>query len=284
MEQRIGQCIEQSGACGVTHMRFRDAVGTCDVVLVTLDTLRYDVADNLMAAGRTPNLARATGGWQRRHTPGSFTYAAHQAFLAGFLPTPAAPGRHERPFAASFPGSETTGEHTWVFDAPDVVGGLAGAGYRTVCVGGVGFFNGRSALSRVLPALFAEHYWEPGYGVTDPRCLDNQLERVAQVLADDDHLVFLLLNVAALHQPNRHYLPGAREDSWESHAAALEYVDSRMDRLFTLLSARPRPSYLITCSDHGTAYGEDGHTGHRVAHEVVWTVPYAEFVLCPGQW
>ena len=32
---------------------------------------------------------------------------------------------------------------------------------------------------------------------------------------------------------------------------------------------------------HGTAYGEDGFTGHRLGHEVVWTVPYAQFVL-PG--
>ena len=33
------------------------------------------------------------------------------------------------------------------------------------------------------------------------------------------------------------------------------------------------------CSDHGTAYGEDGYWGHRLSHPVVWTVPYAEFAL-----
>lgn len=40
-----------------------------------------------------------------------------------------------------------------------------------------------------------------------------------------------------------------------------------------------RPCFVIVCSDHGTAYGEAGHTGHRIGHEVVWTVPYGEFVL-----
>lgn len=40
-----------------------------------------------------------------------------------------------------------------------------------------------------------------------------------------------------------------------------------------------RPCFVIVCSDHGTAYGEDGHTGHRIGHEVVWTVPYGEFIL-----
>ncbi len=38
----------------------------------------------------------------------------------------------------------------------------------------------------------------------------------------------------------------------------------------------------ILCSDHGTAYGEDGFRGHRLAHPTVWTVPYAEFVLPAG--
>ena len=32
---------------------------------------------------------------------------------------------------------------------------------------------------------------------------------------------------------------------------------------------------MVICSDHGTAYGEDGYTGHRLAHPVVWDVPYA---------
>jgi hypothetical protein len=42
---------------------------------------------------------------------------------------------------------------------------------------------------------------------------------------------------------------------------------------------RRAPVLTIICSDHGTAYGEDGYIGHRVSHPVVWTVPYAEFVL-----
>ncbi len=70
---------------------FRDAVGTHDIVFVTLDTLRFDVADTELAAGRTPNLAKLLPGgrWERRHTPATFTFPAHQAFFAGFLPTPA---------------------------------------------------------------------------------------------------------------------------------------------------------------------------------------------------
>ena len=80
----------------------RALVGTHDVLFLTLDTLRYDVARDALAAGMTPNLARwlPGGRWEARHSPASFTYAAHHAFFAGFLPTPAAPGRHPRLFAS----------------------------------------------------------------------------------------------------------------------------------------------------------------------------------------
>ena len=266
----------------------RSLIGSHDLLLVTLDTLRYDVAADLAAKGRTPQLARVLpgGGWQRRHTPASFTYAAHHAFFAGFLPTPVAPGRHERLYAAAFPGAETAGAETWVFDAADLPTALARVGYHTLCLGGVGFFNLRSPLGAVLPGLFAEAYWEPGFGVTSPTCLDAQLDRLAAVLptVPADQPLFTFLNVAALHQPNRHYLPGAEADSSASHAAALEYVDGRISRLFSLVTARGRPVFAIVCSDHGTAYGEDGHTGHRIGHDVVWTVPYAHFNLEAGAW
>ncbi|GLX01181.1 membrane protein [Microtetraspora sp. NBRC 16547] len=261
-------------------------VGSHDILLVTLDTLRYDVAAELAEQGRLPTLARVLPGgrWERRHSPGSFTYAAHAAMLAGFLPTPAEPGPHPRPFAAVFPGSETTASGTWVFDAPDLPSGLAGAGYHTVCVGGVGFFNKLTPLGSALPGLFAESHWTPEFGVTSERSLERQIDCAERVLRDVERPVFLLVNVSALHQPNWFHLLGAtREhgDTRESHAAALEYVDRHIGRLFALMTRR-RPCFAIVCSDHGTAYGEDGHTGHRIGHEVVWTVPYAEFVLERG--
>jgi arylsulfatase A-like enzyme len=266
----------------------KGALGTHDLLLVTLDTLRYDVAAELAAGGRTPNLAAALPGgrWERRHSPGSFTYAAHQAFFAGFLPTPAAPGQHARLFAARFAGSESTADGTFVYDTPDLVSGLAAAGYRTVCIGGVGFFNGQGPLGSVLPGLFQEAHWEPEFGVTSPHSFEHQIDRAEQVVArlPAEQRLFLFVNVSALHQPNWFHLPGAtREagDTRRTHAAALEYVDRHIGRLFAAAASRRR-CFAIVCSDHGTTYGDDGYTGHRLAHEAVWTVPYAHFFLEPS--
>jgi hypothetical protein len=257
-------------------------IGSHDVLFVTLDTLRYDVARDALAAGRTPHLAAVLPGgrWEERHSPASFTYAAHHAFFAGFLPAPVTPGRQPRLFAARFPGSETTAPGTYVFDAPDIVTGLAAQGYHTVCIGGVGFFNKQSPLGSLLPGLFAESHWSPEMGVTGPRSTELQVALACEVLGrlPRGRRVFLFVNVSALHQPNCLFLPGAEHDSLASHAAALAYVDRHLPALFAALQRRG-PVLAILCSDHGTAYGEDGYSGHRVAHPVVWTVPYAELVL-----
>jgi hypothetical protein len=263
----------------------RALIGTHDVLFMTLDALRYDVAAEELAAGRTPELARVLPGgtWEKRHAPGSFTYASHQAFFAGFLPTPATPGKHARLFAARFEGSETTGPGTWTFDAADVPTALAQVGYRTVCIGGVGFFNNRTALGRALPSLFQERYWEPRMGVTSPRSTELQVALATRLLAETapPRRVFLFVNVAAIHSPNRIFVPGATRDTRETHAAALRYVDRCLPPLFAALRARG-PALCVVCSDHGCAYGEDDYRGHRLAHPVVWTVPYAEWVMEGG--
>ncbi len=263
------------------HPDMNQIVGQTDIVFITFDTLRFDVAQEEWAAGSTPNLARSLGpeGWQARHTPGSFTWAAHQAFFAGFLPTPIAPGKHPRLFATRFEGATSVDTGTYVVDAPDIVTGLRAADYHTICIGGTGFFNQRTPLSKVLPALFDEAHWHPEIGVTGRDSARLQFDLAAKCLGalPADKRAFLFINVSAMHQPNRHYLdPAPAEDCRESHAAALRYVDTQWPRLVAALAARGG-AFCIACADHGTAYGDDGYHGHRIAHPVVWTVPYANF-------
>jgi arylsulfatase A-like enzyme len=257
-------------------------VGSHDILLITLDTLRYDVAQEELAKGNTPTLRELLPGhrWQLRHSPATFTYAAHHAFFAGFLPTPADNPRQARLFAARFGGSQTSGDGTCVFDHPTIVEGLAARGYHTACIGGVGFFNKQTPLGSVLPMLFAESHWSPMLGVSDRDSTRYQVELAIDILSRTprNKPLFLFMNVSAIHQPNYFYLPGATEDSRGSHAAALAYVDRQLAPLFQAVSSRA-PTLCIVCSDHGTAYGEDGLSGHRLAHSTVWEVPYAEFII-----
>lgn len=262
-------------------------LGTHDMLMITIDTLRFDVAAEAIARGETPNLAAILPGghWERRHSPASFTFAAHQAFFAGFLPTPTTPREvdaraHERLFAAGFPGSETTGPGTLVFDAPDIVSGLAGHGYRTICIGGTGFFNQRSPLGSVLPGLFDESWWDESLGVACRDSAANQVARAVERIETQPpgKRLFVFLNIAACHPPHHFYRADGEGDTPASQRAALADVDCHLPPLFAAMRRRA-PVLAVLCSDHGTAFGEDGYHGHRIGHPSVWEVPYAQAIL-----
>ncbi len=263
------------------ELNMNEAAETMDICFITLDSLRYDVAAESFAAGMLPNVERyVPKGWQKCHSPASFTFAAHQAFFAGFLPTPVANPKAERLFAARFTGSETTSTRTLVFDTPDIVSGFAGKGYHTVCIGGVGFFNKQTPLGNVLPALFEESHWETRFGVAERDSTAYQFAAASEAIRRcGDQPLFLFINVSATHQPNWFYLddkPSA--DTKASQAAALRYIDSQLPQLHQAL-ARKRDTLCILCSDHGTAYGEDDYHGHRLGHPTVWEVPLATYLI-----
>lgn len=257
---------------------FKRAFGARDFFLLTLDALRFDVARDAFANGDLPNLASILPeGFEPRHTPASFTFPAHQAFFAGFFPTPIAPGRHARPLALRFPGSKTLGRDTLVLTGPDLVTALHQAGYRTICIGGTTFFNPASPLGRVLPGLFDEAHWQKPMGVGSRHASRLQLSFAAKRLAtvSPDQRVFLFMNLSATHPPTTIFVRGAKEESPATQAAALRDLDRHLPLLFDALRARGG-AVGIVCSDHGTCFGDDGFTGHRLAHPAVWTVPYAE--------
>ena len=256
-------------------------VGSHDILFITLDTLRFDAAQSAWREGKLETLSPCLGpgGWEKRHSPASFTYAAHQAFFAGFLPTPLGLGPHPRLFAAQFAGSTTTTEATFTFSEATLPEALEARGYATICIGGTGFFNQQNALSRVLPRMFKEAYWSPELGVTCRTSAENQVEKAIESLAKaGDERAFLFMNISAIHQPNWFYGASEGPDTLETHTAALVAVDKALRRLFQTMKQRA-PAFVIVCSDHGHAYGEDGYNGHRIGHEVVWTVPYAQFEL-----
>lgn len=271
----------------MTAINARACLGTHDVLFVTLDTLRYDVATRALASGRTPNIARVLPGrqWELRHTPSSFTYGAHQAFFAGFLPTPALPRgcsseTHGRLFAARFAGSETTTRRTLIFDAADIVTGFASHGYHTICIGGTGFFNKLTPLGSVLPSLFQESWWHESLGVSNRNSAANQVSLAVRRMLSQPlgKRLFTFINVSACHAPHRFYVPNAEADTVVTQAAALADFDAHFPALVETARSRA-PILLIMCSDHGEAFGEDGYRGHRIGHRTVWEVPYCETVL-----
>ena len=260
-------------------MNMNALIPDCDIIFITLDALRYDVSQRLFLEQKLPNFSKwlPRTGWEKRYTPASFTYPAHHAFFSGFLPTKIDEPITPRLFAAEFKGSESTNDNTFVFSEPNMIEGLANRGYKTVCIGGVGFFNKQTPIGNVLPAMFQHSEWSEQLGVTEKESANYQFKYAESYLRDPQPLC-LFINISAIHQPTHFYVEGKQTDDLETHAAALQYVDAQLSSFQHALKARQSNKLIIVCSDHGTAYGEDEHWGHRNAHETVMTVPYLEYI------
>lgn len=260
-----------------------EVVGRRNILLVTLDSLRYDVARAAHVAGATPNLSALLPpeGWQARHTSGSFTYPAHHAIFAGFLPKPAQPGTPDsRLFECRPPEGKVVRPTTYVIDGDNVIRGLADVGYQTVCIGGVDYFAGQTPLGSVFPSMFAESHWSTLFSNTEPDSTRHQVDQALTVIDQkDEQLLMMFVNVSATHVPHHHYLPTPDgTDGFASQFAALSYADEHLGRLLTALPATG--SWLVViCADHGDAFGDDGYHGHVNAHPAVMTVPYVEALV-----
>ena len=294
---QMGECMTESterevplrlfsspGEKKAPSVDMNQVVGTQDILFVCLDTLRYDAAVEEEAAGGTPVLNQY-GPWEKCQAPGNFTWPSHHAMFAGFLPC-----RYGAKHVADremlfFPKSIGLGkkvpEGAYGFSGSTIMEGLEKDGYDTWCVGGVAFFDKRSDIGKVFPGYFQKSYWNPSFACPVKESTKNQVDFLLKKIrqADQERRIFLYLNVDAIHYPNYFYLDQAREDSYESHKAALRYADQELGRLLEGWKRQRGGAFVICCSDHGTCYGEDGCQFHGIDHPIVNTIPYKHFFL-----
>ena len=68
---------------------------------------------------------------------------------------------------------------------------------------------------------------------------ENQIILAEKILnkTPQNQRLFLFINISALHQPNYFYLEGAKTDTLDTHAAALEYIDIQLGKLWNAVKA-----------------------------------------------
>lgn len=264
-------------------MDMNKIVGSHDVLFICLDTLRYDVAYKEQEKDGTPVLNQY-GKWRKCQAPGNFTYPSHQAMFAGFLPIDAEitdmKKREKLFFSADIGMGRIPPKGAFNFKGANIIKGFEEEGYDTYCIGGVSFFDKRTDIGKVMPSYFKYSYWNPSFGCKVKESATHQIDFALQKLEKvaKEQKVMMYINISALHYPNYFYISGERQDSVETQAAALRYVDGELSRLFEAFQKR-RDTFVICCADHGTCYGEDGVLYHGVNHPIVNTVPYKHFIL-----
>jgi arylsulfatase A-like enzyme len=275
--------------------------GARNVVVVTLDSLRFDSA---MTAGMT-NLARL-GDIERRYSYASWTAPSHFNLLMGLLP-------HHSPthvyaseyYKADFarysdrfgvPGIEFAAmlPSLWL---PTYMRNVLG--YRTAAMVSMPVLNPTTPVNRD----FDTYELMPSHND-----MNAMLDRLT---FDDDVPSFWMLNVGETHYP--YAVPGDDASEWPHIAGvhgvfkhmddaavggdvepaffddaqmrrlraqqvrAASYCDDLLAKLYDLVPPR---TWIIVTSDHGELFGEGGYFGHGpIAHDKVLEVPFAEGVI-----
>lgn len=276
--------MDTQAPCHIAPVDMHQVVGTHNIVMICLDTLRWDAARDEEAAGTTAVLNRHAP-WTECFAPGDFTWPAHHAIFAGFLPAPVSARTIDERRLLFFPkqgGNSLPPKGAFVYTGTTFVEGLARVGYQTNCIGGVSFFDQRSPLGSVFPAMFQHSFWRPAFACPNKKSIEYQVALVCKRLQASplEQPLFYYINISAIHYPNWYYLEDrkTRQDDLASHKAALRYVDSHLETLFAAFAAK-RQTFVIVLSDHGTCYGEDGFWRHGLPHPTVNRVPYKHFFL-----
>ena len=281
------------------------------VVIVTLDSCRYDVA----AQARVPHLS-ALGPLLRAESPGTYTLPAHAALFNGSLPRPVSGplsvnGKRVEALWRSAAARGSVKRAAIPFDTPTLMEHYAGRGYRVIGAGGVTFFDPQDQANG-LPIPFPEfHYFgkpSRAAATTAGRVVNRESALPlahAPFLAErclEAERFFLFVNCQSTHIPyttpnslltdettgllrrlyrlhdlkapppgDAHLVQEEVHQLLAMQRRALEWADARLGELFTLLSQRE--PLVVVCADHGEEFGEGGRYGHGHPHPTVSTVP-----------
>jgi hypothetical protein len=278
-------------ATEVAPPRVDPPAGATDLVVVVLDSLRYDTW--LEAA---PSVLGRLGPVQRRFSYASWTAPSHYNLLTGLVPH----SSPERVFASEYYRNDydrfRERLNVEAIDFTDLLPGLwlpsylQSIGYETRARVSMPVLNPSTGINRGFDdyELMADHHDMP----TMVRGLDFGRERPT----------FTLLNVGETHYP--YAVPGEVPGDWprisgvhgvlkhlghedapfftpdqlealrQRQVRALESVDATMEELLAIV---PADTWVIVTSDHGELFGEADYFGHGpINHEKVLEVPFVE--------
>ena len=242
-----------------------------NVVLITIDTLRYDLGYTGYERDYTPNLdalAERSIVYERAYSLASYT------------------GKSVGPMLTGKYGSETHRNwgHFNIFPEEDIMVAerLQKAGIRTVSVHGHRYFGKYSNLDRGFDVVDMSAAppegtsWETDKEVTSGDITDAAIEQLGKI--DDGQRFFLWAHYLDPHADYKKHesVPDFGNSARALYDADVAFTDQQIGRLLDQLKTKPYAdrTHIIVTSDHGEAFGENKMWRHGVElWEVLVRVP-----------
>lgn len=280
-----------------------------NVCLITLDSLRFDVAKS----AKLPFLSSISQRPVKAETDGTYTYPAHHALFTGRMPRRYDQKEIIKGFKTIWRPEDSKSHKTHLVTTTKatIMEHYRSLGYQVLGVGGVQFFN-PDLTCNLLPLQFEEYaYFGPNKNIPEPQLIPRtksqlpscNIEHIANRL-QQDRSFFLFINFSETHTPydvpntiiNEQYeqtvskyyaatqtkkrypvnnLPLSTKERlflMDAQKNALEWVDSQLAVLFANLP-RSLPKLTLIMADHGEEFGEHGRYGHGYPSPQVMQIP-----------
>jgi arylsulfatase A-like enzyme/tetratricopeptide (TPR) repeat protein len=249
-----------------------------NVLLVTLDTTRFDVVGAYGAAGGiTPTLDRiASEGvrFDRAYTVTPLTIPAHSSIHTGLLPP-----RH---------GVRDNGDFFLGDDATTLAERLHAAGYATMASVGAEVTSHHWGFAQGFDQFFDE------MGLADPMGNRWRVERTGDKVSADalgwldknatgDKPWFAWVHLFDAHHPYEPPEPYATEFAGHPYQGEVAFADSQVAKLLAVLEAKGvlDHTWVFAVADHGEGLGSHGEGMHGVLlYDATTHVPF--LVRPPG--
>ncbi len=244
-----------------------------DVVLITIDTLRFDATGfDGNPRGTTPNLDRfASEGrvFTSAHSHNVITLPSHTNILTGMLPY-----QHGVRENAGFKLSAKT---------PTLATRLKAKGYATGAFVGAFVLDSRFGLGHdfdVYNELYRHLDEQPEFNIPQSRAHDVVTAALEWFRGAAGRPRFLWVHVYDPHAPYEPPMPYGETYKDDLYLGEVAYTDAALAPLLEAVRAQQPPPLLFVTGDHGEARGDHGELTHGLfCYEATLHIPL--FAWCP---
>lgn len=223
----------------------QDYLNKYDFLLITLDSLCYSTTEK----ATIPNIEKY-GKFRKVYTQATYTFPSHCSMFQGLFPDNRLSDElyYNRKLFVMFSIAGTITDKSrnmgiiFPNSASNIIRGFEECDYRTIGIGGVGWFDSRRPTSSIWKTeFFNEFYYEPAFHETSTNSIKAQIEYLRNKVENENRSLFAFINISATHSP---YL-------YKNQVYALEQFDKKFPELLNIFKERGRPLFLIIVADHG---------------------------------